>query len=160
MSYFTLDRRQPVDASYVVKSLLMAGFVASAVYIGSARAFVPWLGINVYDPISSAFSGLRGYELIAAEIVAFLTLATILPLVYILIWRPITVQLLETQNWIIHSVGFGMVFSGFVTMMIKLFVSDPSVNVDTLSPLAISIVFASFSLGGMIRLRELNQIQI
>ncbi|MEP1443016.1 MAG: hypothetical protein ABJK39_08405 [Hyphomicrobiales bacterium] len=160
MSYFKLDRGQTVDTSYVIQSLLMAGFVASAAFIGFARAFVPWLGINVFDPISSTFSSLHGYNLIAAEIVTFLILAAILPLAYVFIWRPIAAQLLETRNWLMHSIGFGMTFSGFVTMMTKLFVSDPSVSFGTLSPLAVSIVFASLSLGGMIRLCELNQIEI
>ena len=160
MSYFTLDREQTVDTSYVVNSLLMGGFVASAAFVACARAIVPWSGINIFDPVSAALSGLRGYDLIAAEIVMFLILATILPLAYILIWRPIAAQMLETRNWLMHSVGFGMVLSGFVTMMTKLFVSDPSVELNTLWPLAICIVITSFSLGGMIRLRELNQIEI
>ncbi|MEP3233378.1 MAG: hypothetical protein ABJN04_13695 [Hyphomicrobiales bacterium] len=160
MAFFTLDQGQPVDKTYVVNSLLMSGFVANTVLFACARAIAPWFGFPVYDPISAAFSGLRQYDLIAAEVMVFLALAAILPSIYVFVWRSIASQILETRNWLIHSVGFGMVLSGFVTMMIKLFVISPSVSIQTLSPLAISIVVASFSLSGMIRLRELNQIEI
>lgn len=160
MSYFKLDREQTVDTTYVVNSLLMSGFVACTVLFACARAIVPWSGFPIYDPISTALLGLRSYDLIAVEIVVFLSLAAALPFIYVFVWRPIASQMLETRNWLIHSVGFGMVLSGLVTMMTKFFVSDPSVDFNTLWPLAICIVITSFSLGGMIRLRELNQIEI
>lgn len=160
MAFFTLDRGQPVDTIYVVNSLLMSGFVASTVLFACARAIVPWFGLPIYDPISAALLGLRNYDLIVTEVVIFLALAVILPFIYVFAWRPIASQMLETRNWLIHSAGFGMVLSGFITIMIKLFVIGPSISIQTLSPLAISIVVASFSLSGMIRLRELNQIEI
>lgn len=160
MTYFTTDREHSGGASFMVSSLLMSGFVASVVYLACARFLVPIFGLSNFDPISLALTSMRGYDLIIAEIAVFLAITVTFPVIYSFIWRPIAFQLLETRDWLLDSIGFGMVLAGFVTLLIKLFVSQLSVNIESLSPLAISIVFASFSLGGMIRLRELNQIEI
>ena len=160
MAYFKLDRGQSVDTSYVVVSLLMSGFVANTAFMGCMLLLSAWLGITVWDPIFAVLADYRSSDLVMAKITFFLAIAIALPLAYIFIWRPIAAQMLETRNWLMHSVGFGTVLSGFVTMMAKLFITNPSVSLATLLPLAISIVIACFCLGGMIRLRELNQLEV
>ena len=160
MWHFKLDRGQSVETSHVMTSLFMGGFVASTAFIASTRLLAPWMGLTVCDPISIALNSLQSYELIIAEVIFFLGVTIILPLVYAMVWRPLASPMLETYNWLMHSTGFGMVLAGFVTMAVKLFGGNASTGFDTLWPLAINILFACLTLGGMIRLRELDQMEV
>lgn len=163
MTYFRLDEGQPVDAFYIVRSIIMTGVVGISIWDLWARHAAPQLfgmSFDVPDILQQSFFF---NQRLVAEFVYVSLCTALLPLCYIYVWRPLVRRALYVESWLIHGLTYGFALHVTFFCLIAAFDGlriDLLTNVSFLIGWLIGHVATSLGIAGFVRLRELNRMEI